>query len=66
MSEIKTSMGILKAKPYDDGIAQGLEIRLGDTIIALIDVYADGTNARAVLYELAEECDEPREIYDFN
>lgn len=34
-----TDRGVLKATTYDDGIANGMHIWLGDEIIAAVDVY---------------------------
>jgi len=36
---VETDRGVLKATPYDDGMANGIHIWLGDEIIAAVDVH---------------------------
>ncbi len=53
---VHTDRGVLKAKAYDDGIANGMHIWMGDEIIAAVDVYRktdknDTPELRVLIYQ---------------
>ena len=62
---MKTSAGVITTRFYDDGIAKGIQIFLGDQIVAMLDVYepSEGETegeARVLVYkkEYAEDEEE--------
>lgn len=63
--EVATQAGLLTAKYYDDGIAEGIQISLGGDIIAMIDVYKEeNAECRVITYKL--DHDEPHQCISVN
>lgn len=63
--EIATQAGLLTAKYYDDGCAEGIQVSLDGEIIAMIDVYKeDNAECRVITYKLDQ--DDPHKIVSVN
>jgi len=60
---VNTSEGLLIAESYDDGCAKGVNIRVNENAVAIIDVTNDG-EIRLLGYK--EQCDEPSFYYSVN
>ena len=68
---MKTSVGIITTRFYDDGIAKGIQIYLDDNIVAMLDVYepSEGETegeARVLVYQKAPDFDEPTHCITIN
>lgn len=70
--KIMTDCGEITVRPYDDGIANGVQIFLGDTIVAMVDCYRkaddeDIPEARLLVYgPEGPDFDEPKQIIPLN
>ena len=67
----KTSAGQISVVSYDDGIAKGVKIFLGDAIVAMLDVYEpiEGETegeARVLVFQKAPDFDEPTHCITVN
>ena len=64
---IETNVGVITAVPYDDGMAKGIELKLNDDIICMLDVMEHPTEGgtRLIVYADYYE-DEPTHIIDIN
>lgn len=65
--KIKTSVGVIKAKSYDDGMAKGIELTLNGDIVCMLDVMEHPTEGgtRLIVYSEYYE-DEPTYVIDIN
>lgn len=65
--KIATNVGVITAVPYDDGMAKGIELKLNDDIICMLDVMEHPTEGgtRLIVYADYYE-DEPTHIIDIN
>lgn len=69
---VRTDCGEITVRPYDDECANGVQIFLGDTIVALVDCYRktsddDLPEARLLVYgPEGPDFDEPTDIIRIN
>lgn len=56
-TKLKTPYGVVEARTYDDGIAKGIQVSIGGVVVAMVDCYTDGSEARVLTYKL--DCEEP-------
>lgn len=70
--EVATDCGVITVEAYDDEIANGVKIFLGDTIVAMVDCYKktdnkDTPEARLLVYgPEGPDYDEPQDCIILN
>jgi hypothetical protein len=65
--KVKTSAGVITARPYDDGCGKGIQLLLNDDIVCMFDVMDHPTEGgtRLIVYSDYYE-DEPTHVIDIN
>lgn len=67
---VETDCGDIEVIPYDDGIANGIKIFLGDTLVAMVDCYRKSVfnlpkNIKDIVLDFEEDKNEDEVITDY-
>lgn len=62
---MQTTAGAVTVIPYDDGIAEGVQIMIDGAVVCMLDVYKEDGEARVLVYHINND-EEPDKCITVN